>query len=385
MRIHFILLAVAAAILISCKSGIDPEPTGPVETPPENVIGTVTDQNGAPLANVQMHLVYLPQASSAGPLDEVQNPTLAIFYTEQMLTTECDGNVPLAEGTNVLVMWDADNDGQPSAGDRQPTVCANPDDCGYQTVNFNQFPINGVAMELGPGRFLTDPAFSTYGEHLEPSRYYLEVRCTDGNVLWRSEMVDVPDGLSDQPLTAFECSQCEGTPIGETTLGHVYPNPIPDSDDATIPFTLRVGGVVELRTRSLSTGEIELHFRDTLAQGSHEQFLGHSDLPNGLYVYTLGTSDFFGQDTLLKNITLVEILRGTPALTTTDGAGEFAITAPFGMTITGRTLSNNPIGESLPLDSVRVVAILNGFQAADTAISLSAAEQHTLNLRLLPQ
>lgn len=381
-----ILLTILLCAILSCKNEEDAQPTGPGENPTENVIGTVTDLSGTPLANVQMHLVYRVDDISTIPLDDSQNPTLAVFYTEQMLTTECDGDIPLADGTPVYVMWDADNDGQPSAGDRLPTVCANPpDDCGFQTVNYNQFSINGVEMELGPGRFVTDPAFSTYGEHLEPSRFYLEVRCSDGNVLWRSEMVEVPDGLSDQPLTEFACTQCEGAPIGETTMGHIYPNPIPSSDDATLPFTLRDHGTVTIQTRSLSTGIVTTHFQDTLAPGAHEQFVDHFSLPNGMYVYTMSASAFFGRDTLLKNISSAETLRGTSALTTTDGEGNFALNAPFGMTITGRTLSNNPIGESLPLDSVRVVAILNGYLPADTMISLASASQHTLSLRLRPE
>lgn len=383
MKQLILLLTLSSLVFLSCKKDEDDEPTGPTETPPENVIGIVTDQSGAPLTNVQMHIVYLLNTSPVSPLDEIANPTQAIFYTEQVLTAGCDSDVPLADGTNILIMWDADDDREYSDGDRQPTVCVNPEDCAFQTVNFNQFALNGVAIGLGAGMFMTDGAFTTVGERLNPSRYYLEIHCTDGNVLWRSEMVDVPDGLSDQPLTEFECFPCVGTPIGETTMGHAFPNPAFDS--VTIPFTLRANSDVTISTRSLSTGAVATRFQGAVEQGEQIRTLDISNMPNGLYVYSMATNGFAGHDTLLKNIESTTVLRGEPALATTDGEGKFALNAPFGSTITLREETSNPLGESAPLDSVRIVAILNGYIPTDTTIALSVAEQHSLNLRLLPE
>ncbi len=383
MKRLILLLTLASFVFLSCKKEEDDPPTDPVETPPENVIGTVTDQNGAPLANVQMHIVYSVVAVPASPLDEIANPTQAIFFTEQVLTTSCDSDIPLADGTNILVMWDADNDHEYSAGDRQPTVCLNPEDCGFQTVNFNQFALNGVAIGLGPGTFMTDPAFTTVGEHLEPSRFYLEIRCSDGNVLWRSEMVDIPDGLSDQPLDSMHCFPCVGSPVGETTLGFAYPNPA--QDEVTIPFTLRATSDVTISTRSLSTGAVATRFQGAVEQGAQTRSLDLSEIPNGLYVYSMNSNGFAGQDTLLKNVSDNNELRGEPALTSTDGEGKFKMNAPFGASIALREASSNPLGESLPLDSVRVVAILNGYLPSDTTIALSAAEQHNLSIRLFPE
>lgn len=382
MKRLILLLTLTSLVFLSCKKEEDDQPTGPVETPPENVIGTVTDQNGAPLANVQMHIVYSVLAVPTSPLDDSQNPTQAIFWTEQTLTTDCDSDVPLAEGTNIYVMWDADNDHTPSAGDRLPTLCTT-EPCGFQTVNFNQFTLNGIALGLGAGMFGTELAFSTYGEHLDPSRFYLEIRCTDGNVLWRSEMVDVPDGLSDQPLDSVHCFACVGSPVGETTLGFAYPNPA--HDEVTIPFTLRANSDVTISTRSLSTGAVATRFQGAVEQGIQTRSLDISEIPNGLYVYSMNASGFAGQDTLLKNVSNNSDLRGEPALAITDSEGKFKLNTPYGAMITLRGASSDPLGESLPLDSVRIVALINGYLPADTTIALSAAEQHTLNLRLLPE
>lgn len=199
MKYSLITILLAALVLVSCKKEDDPPPTGPNETPPENVIGAVVDQGGAPLANVQMHIVYSVYGVPASPLDESQNPTQAVFYTSQTLTTECGGDIPLADGTMIYIMWDADDDGQYSAGDQAPPVCT-AEPCGHQTVNFSQFEMNGVAIGEGAGRFGTDPLFSSYGDHLEPSRYYLEIRCSDNNYLWRSDMIELPDGVSEHDV-----------------------------------------------------------------------------------------------------------------------------------------------------------------------------------------
>ncbi len=378
MKHTLIVLTLAALAAFSCKKKEDSQPTGPNETPPENVIGTVTDQNGAPLANVQMHVVYSVYGVPASPLDESQNPTQAVFFTSQTLTTECGGDIPLADGTVIYIMWDADDDGQYSAGDQPPPLCTG-DPCEHQTVNFNQFAMNGVAIGEGAGHFGTDPLFSSYGDHLEPSRFYLEIRCSDNDFLWRSDMLDLPDGVSEHDVH-FTCGDCVGTPVGETTLGWAYPNPAQNS--STIPLTLRATANVTLSARSLANGALSTLFQGALDQGTHDQLVDISNLPNGLYVYHMQTENFTGQDTLLKIVLDNEELRGTPALATTDETGEFALNAIFGPTITIRENSTNPLGESLPLDSVRVVALLNGYLPADTTISLSSAEQHSLSLRL---
>lgn len=378
---YLCLIILAGMLLSSCKKKENP-PTQPPDAQSENVIGTVSDASGAPLANVQMHVIYNVNAAPVSPLDDSQVPFNTIFFTTQTLTTECDGNIPLAEGTNIEIMWDADDDGQYSTGDRLPPVCPTPpDNCPFQSVNFDHFSLNGIELGIGPGTFGTDPTFTSFGEHLDPNRFYLVIRCTDGNVLWRSEMINVPDGLSEFDLQ-FECLPCEGTPIGETSMGFAYPNPA--ADEFNLPFILRANESTTIRTTSLSTGGTATLFQNALTQGEQNVLLDISDLPNGLYVYTMSAGSFLGRDTLLKNAPY-EMLPSEPALNTTDTDGSFAMDIPFGQTITLRGATSNPLGESAPLDSVRIVAILNGYQPADTTISMIAAEQHELNFRLTPQ
>ena len=380
---YIMVFLVAGLVLTSCGKKKDSNgPTGPTETPQENVFGVVTDQDGNPLANAQLHAVYQVNGAPVSPLDDIQAPFNVIFYTTQMLTTERDGNIPLAEGTNIEIMWDADDDHEYSEGDRLPPLCPTPpDNCPFQSVNFNQFSMNGVELGIGPGTFGTDPTFTSFGEHLDPSRFYLVIRCADGEPLWTSEMVDVPDGLSEFDLQ-FEFSECVGTPIGQSSMGFAYPNPA--IDVFHLPFTLRAGETVSIVSTSLSTGGTRTLFQDGLSSGNQDVTIDISNLANGLYIYAMTAGSFTAHDTLLKNAP-VENLPGEPALVTTDSDGSYAMNLPFGQTITLRESSSNPLGESAPLDSVRVVAILNGYQTADTMISLAATEQHELNFRLRPQ
>lgn len=375
------IILLAGVLLTSCKKSEDPPPTQTPDTPEENVFGIVTDLNGNALANAQIHLIYQVNTAPVSPLDETQLHN-AILYTTQVLTTECGGNVPLADGVNIEIFWDADDDHDYSAGDRHPPVCPPPqDNCPFQTVNFDRFTMNGVEIGTGAGTFGTDPTFTSYGANLEPSRFYLVIRCTDGDTLWRSDMIDIPDGLTEYDLH-FDCFECEGSPIGETTMGFAYPNPA--VDEFHLPMTLRANENVTISTTSISTGGTTTLFQSALTSGDQNLTLDISNLPNGLYVYTMSAGTFTARDTLLKNAPL-EDLPGEPALQTTDSDGSFAINVPFGQTLTLREASSNPLGESTPLDSVRVVAVLNGYQPSDTTISLIAAEQHELTLRLRPQ
>ena len=64
-----------------------------------------------------------------------------------------------------------------------------------------EFPINGVETTMGPGMFSSNPGLVTVGDVLVPNRYYARIYCADGNVLYTSNVIEAPGGLTDAYLT----------------------------------------------------------------------------------------------------------------------------------------------------------------------------------------
>lgn len=100
--------------------------------------------------------------------------------TENPLTDGCTGGTPFPDGTSVKIYWDNDSNG-PDDDDPQPTLCNNPPDCldgPAGTVNFNQFPINGDFLGVGPGYFSMENYFVASAP-FSPPRFFLRV-CGNG-------------------------------------------------------------------------------------------------------------------------------------------------------------------------------------------------------------
>jgi hypothetical protein len=121
-----------------------------------------------------------------------QGATVWWYYLPEngtALTTVCQGGVGIPDGSNIWVMWDANNNG-PDVADQPAILCGSPtcDGCPGGTSLINHFPFNGVASGFGAGYFaMFDFAFSTCGALQTPSKFYLRVYDTDGvTPLWTS-------------------------------------------------------------------------------------------------------------------------------------------------------------------------------------------------------
>ena len=127
------------------------------------------------------------------------NAFIAYSTPDPALTTVCGGNTAIPDGRLIKIFQDVDADG-PDFDDPQPTVCSNPPDCNepFDAVNFNQLPMNGLAMTIGEGYFLTEPAFTCNSTIPGNGRFYVRVYEPDNTtILWTSRVFTVVNGLQD--------------------------------------------------------------------------------------------------------------------------------------------------------------------------------------------
>lgn len=119
------------------------------------------------------------------------------------LTTTCGGATPIPDGALIKIFADADADG-PDLDDPQPEVCNDPPDCQlpFGAVNFNQFTMNGVALDIGAGYFGTEPPFSCTTTIPFGGRFYMRVYEPDNTtVLWTSTVFTLQSGLQEVYFT----------------------------------------------------------------------------------------------------------------------------------------------------------------------------------------
>jgi hypothetical protein len=125
------------------------------------------------------------------------------------LTTVCQGGVPIPDGYNVKVMWDA-NDNGPDIPDQPADTCQIfpcCEGCPGGTANLNHFPFNGAANGYGPGYF-ESLGFSTIGALVNPSKFYLRVYEVNGTTpLWTSVVYTVVAGPQEffVPQSDWSC------------------------------------------------------------------------------------------------------------------------------------------------------------------------------------
>lgn len=119
------------------------------------------------------------------------------------LTTTCEGNTPLPDGTVVKIFQDVDNDG-PDAEDPQPVVCTDPPDCitPFDAVNFNEFLVNGDALFIGTGYFGTEVSLTCASTVPANPHYYLRIYEVDGiTPLWTSTVATAVIGYQEVNFT----------------------------------------------------------------------------------------------------------------------------------------------------------------------------------------
>jgi hypothetical protein len=378
---------VALALLFaaaSCKKDED-NPTGPDNNnngPMRHITGTVRDTDGNPLANAALHVVYeMPAQAHTQAAYPINTPSIIIFENTEPLYTECGGNVPLPDGVMVRLFWDANGNGVDST-DEPPPLCDHPplcEDGPARTVNIIEFPINGVELTMGPGFFSSNPGLVTALDMLVPNRYYARIYCADGNVLYTSNVIEAPSGLTDAYLT-FNCTPCSGAPvIPEWSLTQSYPNPA--TDTITVPYTLRDTSAATLTIRLWVDP-----WMDTLSWGRHPSG-GYSfdtvisEYPNGLYEIRLQAGTFIGSHTVLKNVTDMNVLRATDGLVYTGTDGAFAMDVAAGVMIDLRGAHGENNGTTT-LARLKIAAIKPGYAIADTTFDATVSTEHTVELIL---
>ena len=390
---HAAVLLASVLFALSCQKK-ESNPTAPSEGEVPaglaRIAGAVRDAGGVALPNVALHVIYVmptPAKQAADPLI----PSTAIFYNDQqVLTTECGGGTPLQDGVLIKLFWDQNGDG-PDPSDPQPPLCADPPDCANGpslTANFTELPINGVDVQLGAGYFYATRAFTTIGELLSPSRYYGRIYCSDGNVLWTSDVIDVLGGYGEYLMTFPACTPCEGGPVVPAwQLSPSYPNPAEDS--VIIRYSLLETRPVLLSLHGQSRASVDtLFYQANVSTGSHEQRVSLANLPhpphNGLYTLRLSAISYQAEQPLLRNVTEAATLRGMDGIAVSAGDGSYTFDTAAGVTF-HRYAADGTDGGSVLLNRVRVLAIKPGYAITDTTIGVGSAQNIALDLRLLAE
>jgi hypothetical protein len=373
----FVALSFA---FVSCEK--TKPPTGPDNNPPvgtAHVTGQVRDAAGQPVADAALHLVYVFTAESrAADLDE---PSVTFFQSEVPLMTECGGTVPIPDGVMVKIFWDRNGNG-PDDSDQPPPLCDHPlecDDGPVGTVNIIEFAFNGLTSGMGPGMFYSDPGLVTVGDVLDPNRFFARIYCLDGNVLYTSNVVVAPSGVSDAVLH-FECTSCNGAPaVPEWFLTQSYPNPAVDS--ITVPFGLQVTGEATVLLSAVVERGTDTLFSGRMWSGGHEIDADLTDRPNGLYHVRLLSGGYSASHTLLRNVTDYDRLRANDSAVWTAQDGTFSLDAAAGAIIERRGGQGESQGTAA-LSRLKVVAVKTGYAAADTTFEISDGANCTLSLTL---
>jgi hypothetical protein len=379
------LCALAVLLSSSCKEKDETNPTGGngVTAGLVRIHGIVADTAGVPLSDATFRVIY-PITQGRAEADP-QVPSAANFYTEQVLTTQCGGSIPLSDGTMVKIFWDANSNG-PDDVDTQPPLCPGAPDCepsspGY--VSINEIPINGASPEVGvPGTFYSMITFNTTGDVFDPSRFYGRIYCADGGVMYTSQVMLVPAGPSEQRMT-FTCdTTCGGVPeIPQWALGQAYPNPALAS--ASILYSLRDATTAVLTATLAGSNRMDTLVNLALPAGTRTASLSFAGRSNGLYRYALAAGGYSNHAAVLYNLTSLSLLQNQPALATSDNGGAYTFDCAASDVLSLRDASNHATGVAT-LDHVRVIVTRSGYQDKDTTLAITSGQNLELNLRLRP-
>jgi len=159
-------------------------------------------------------------------------------FSYVVLTHPCNGTDALPDGTPIYVYWDNNSDG-PSAGDPLLPLCAAPPECGTGptgTWNFNEFPLNGEAINGVAGTFYAENYLSIVAADPSPNRLYLRVYYPNF-AEWTTQytspifLCGVAGAMIESEITTWTCRDTlREQPCTETPLVSFVPdlsNPTP--------------------------------------------------------------------------------------------------------------------------------------------------------------
>jgi hypothetical protein len=384
MPIRIVCILLALAMLgAACKKN---EPTKPLENeiPGDiaRITGSVQGTDGTPLTNVALHLAY-DFPISLQQTAEPATPSNAMLVCNEVLTTTCGGQTPLADGISVQIYWDQNSNG-PDLSDPQPPLCNDPPDCAshqpFRSVNFTEMPINGAALEIGAGKFRSGRNFNTIGDILSPNRFYARILCDDGSILYESNVLDIHSGPGTYELH-FTCTPCSSVPaIPAWSLEQSYPNPAQDS--VKIRFGLETAATAAITLRAYGSSQVDtLLHRFFPSGGQRFAFAFGSRRPNGLYTIRYSAGSYSAEVLELRNEDNSERLAGIDPIVRTGSSGVFTLDAPAGLTIAARDPNNINDGTQA-LTFVRLFAIKAGYVTKDTIFSVAGGQSYEIPLIL---
>jgi hypothetical protein len=138
----------------------------------------------------------------------------ALFSVTEPINQDCSGGAPAPDGTLIKIYWDNNLNG-PDEADVQPIEGQE-----FTQVNYNQFALNGVEGNFGPGMFGTSVDFTSVDGMPNNPVYYLEV-CI-GNVYWQSDTFRLASGYQD---VFFGTGFIPWTCVNEACTGCTPPTP----------------------------------------------------------------------------------------------------------------------------------------------------------------
>ena len=220
------------------------------------------------------------------------------FYS----TNGCEAGDPLPDGTVIEIHQDLDNDG-PDTNDPMPRVGDQPGN-----VNYDHFTINGIELGIGPGRFYTDPAWSSVNS-LPPgsNSWYLVVRCSDSvvfhytteNYFFTPNPTEV---YTEEDWTCIDCISDAVSPGNPPVIRHYalhqnYPNPF--NPETSIAFDLAESGPVILSVYNLIGQEVASLVNGMQDAGRHIVRFDAMNLSSGVYLYRITANNFTDQEKML--------------------------------------------------------------------------------------
>ncbi len=378
-------LLLTQLFLASCRENSEDQPPGnnggTVPAGLTRIYGEVRDPAAQPLSGVALHVVY--EVGTTGSTQGVETPSSTAFYWDGApLTTECNSSTPIPDGVMVRIFWDNDANG-PDVDDPQPPLCAHPPDCmdgPSFTVNQIEFAMNG-SENWGLGTFYMSRYF-VISEALSPNIFFLRIYCSDGNILWESDAMNVPAGASETRVPGWDCDSCNGIPANpQWALDPSYPNPAADS--VWIRFGLQETAVALLTLEEAGTGRLDTLVHQSYSSGSYLLPFSLEAYPNGLYAYRFRAGTYSSEGTLLKN-TEGAALPSAPALTTTGSAGEFRFDTAAEVNINLRSETNQNQGIAF-LDHMHLFAIKPGYVTLDTLLTVASEESLRVDITMIPQ
>jgi hypothetical protein len=309
------------------------------------VQGTIKDANGVGISGAELHFIYEIDSSSVSVINSPPQQRTPSFALDGAVLEFWD---VVPSDRAVWVLWDT----------------ASEINCEYFKILRNN-ELRG-----------TYPAWGDSSGHIYS---YLD-DCRNG-VTYTYALESVDNDGAHQLLFSDTV-----TPRAEygTRLNQNYPNPVQDSTSILVHATDTV--FVALKVYRTDETEIATLLNGAIPAGDCIVCFNAESLTNGFYEYRLEAGNIYSdQRILLKNTEDVEALRLVPGITSTTNNGQFEFNLSAGDSVAVTYDMYYPYSLTKPLQRAKIVALAEGYEPADTTISLSRGMHHILTFVLAMQ